>query len=609
MSLRIAPSRLTEYLILALVVFASLLTISPSVAEVDLWGHIQYGRDVLEGGLPTSTTYSFTAAGFPWINHENLPEIALAWTADRFGNLGLLVGKMLLGLLIIGILLGYNLRQGNGWVASSVITLLVAANLGFHFSLRPQVASFVCFTFLILILQIAFSGWRDRWWATFSRMPKEESRTPSQWLNYQSARLKWLWLIPWIMAIWANSHGGFPAGLLIFLVYLGVRGLEAAWQCGWASAGLLRRLALMGLAAALATTLNPYSYQMHLWLWEAVGYPCPEISDWCMNELWTVTGFKFWLLLGVALVSLIASRRSWDVAQTLILAAVLCQALLHFRHVPFFAILCGFWCGPHLRAALDRLAPGQSSASGPPFRFERFRTPLNWALVGCGIWLCTGLAGRLNFLPVDKTKFPVAAFQFMADHRLNGRMVVTYDWAQYALYAFCTSDSLTGSRGSVSFDGRYRTCYPYELCDYHFDFLFGNRPGVPRFRHPRSLPADSVRILSIGDPELVINRRFGEQTERVMRGEQQDWVLLYQDAIAQVWGRRSIYDNPRNARYLAPSNRCIHDEWDHGSVAWPALPTPGRRTWQPADERSVASESNAKPLPDLPDLASRRFQE
>jgi len=65
---------------------ATLLTcavaLSPSIADPELWGHVQYGRDVLRDGLPAETTYSFTAEGYRWINHENLAELVLALGMD-----------------------------------------------------------------------------------------------------------------------------------------------------------------------------------------------------------------------------------------------------------------------------------------------------------------------------------------------------------------------------------------------------------------------------------------------------------------------------------------------------------------------------------------------
>jgi len=53
---------LVEKLILVVVVLASALSMSPNVADPDLWGHVQYGRDVINTGeIAETTSYSFTS--------------------------------------------------------------------------------------------------------------------------------------------------------------------------------------------------------------------------------------------------------------------------------------------------------------------------------------------------------------------------------------------------------------------------------------------------------------------------------------------------------------------------------------------------------------------
>ncbi len=71
------------------------VALSPAAADPDLWGHVQYGRDALSDGISPTTTYSFTAEGYRWINHENLAEVFLATMIDTIGPVGLLIVKCL----------------------------------------------------------------------------------------------------------------------------------------------------------------------------------------------------------------------------------------------------------------------------------------------------------------------------------------------------------------------------------------------------------------------------------------------------------------------------------------------------------------------------------
>src|SRR5436190_12824304 len=96
---------------------ACAVALSLNVADPDLWGHVQYGRDALAHGLPATTTYSYVAEGYPWINHEIVAEYVLATVADSFGGTGLLIFKCLLGVAVVGAILWRAFRGGAGLIA------------------------------------------------------------------------------------------------------------------------------------------------------------------------------------------------------------------------------------------------------------------------------------------------------------------------------------------------------------------------------------------------------------------------------------------------------------------------------------------------------------
>ena len=559
--------------ILIITILVSALAMSPSVADPDLWGHVQFGREVIDTGVIAPTnSFSFTAQGYRWINHENLSEIVMAFTYDNFGTTGLIAGKFLLSLFVIGAILWFNFRQKVGLVPNCILTIFVAWNLGYHWSFRPQLSSFLFFTLMVILLQVSFLRWRGHWHLKWFQ-PKLLTRgEPSAEIDYSWMRARLLWIAPVLFVFWTNSHGGFVAGVCVFCCYLGLRSIEALsthWPKGW---GYAARMWLMIAVACLTVFLNPYSYRLPMWLVESLGVPRPEILGWSSDQLFSMIGAKFWGLVLLVIFALAMSRRSLDFTQSVLLAITLWQAVSHFRHVPFFAILAGFWVGPHLHSALARLGAFSRSADSQDSRKAQLA-------IACTMVLVTGLigyrlSGRLTQLKVDREVFPVDAFQYMSDQRLGGRLVVTYDWAQYAIAATCVESNLSEGQpaSSVAFDGRFRTCYPQEIVDMHFDFLFGEGPHVQRYRSPESPPCDPTRVLRHGNPDLVLNRRHNERTETVMEGCPSGWVLLYQDSLAQLWGRRDRYDNPESEDYISPDDRITSERIVNGYVGWPALP-------------------------------------
>ena len=162
----------------------------------------------------------------------------------------------------------------------------------------------------------------------------------------------------------------------------------------------------------------------------------------------------------------------------------------------------------------------------------------------------------------------MSAFQYIADQNFTGRMVVTFNWAQYALAAFGPRQGNDGLL--VNFDGRYDTCYPWDVVNMSFDFLlFDNEP---RFRGQNAGPMDDERILEHGQPDLVLIGRDQPHSVNVMFRNQERWTLLYQDKLAQLWGRSSKYADPASPDFVAAAQRRITDDPQTGTVTWPALP-------------------------------------
>jgi hypothetical protein len=180
---------------------------------------------------------------------------------------------------------------------------------------------------------------------------------------------------------------------------------------------------------------------------------------------------------------------------------------------------------------------------------------------------------------VDRRIYPVDAIEFMAKNNLNGKLVVTFNWAQYALAAL-------SPRTTVGFDGRYDTCYPQAVVDGHFDLLFGQDTSR-RYRGPDSGPIDQNRSLDFCSPDLVLMGREYPPAAVGFISTRGDWVVLYEDAQAIVWGRSSVYDDSTSPRYFPKSLRVSSDRMPTGIATWPGFPN---RMGRNAFQRDVAAE-------------------
>lgn len=582
------PERRTTSWLDRAVLCATLLTcaiaLAPNVPDPDLWGHVQYGRDWLAHGFHSTATYSYTAEGYRWINHENLAELTVAAGIDTFGPIGMLIAKCLAGMGVIGLIMWRAKRAGLGLITICVTALLVSINLTYFWPMRPQLLTWFCFTLLLALLSWCFQGWEGRGWLHWLEPNRDGSESIGP--QYSRFRLRFLWLAPVILCVWANSHGGFAAGYCIFVAYLGLRGIEAFSCFGRESFGLLRRFAMMMVAGGLATLINPYGPNLHLWMFESLIAPRPEIMEWRAPEMFTTLMLPFWLIMFSWFAVLLLTRRSRDITHLIIMTLTLWQTMMHVRHMPFFAIPFGFWMAIHVESVLRRFnivrdeTDQQRAATKMSPRMQwTFGTVFALAFMLLGFRLYV----RLSEMPVDRKDYPVAAFQYVADQDLKGRMVVTFNWAQYAIAAFGSRDAADDGL-LISFDGRYDTCYPWEVIDMNFDFVLGNLE--PRYRNPNSPAFDDERVLEFGNPEIVLINREQPHGVNVMFRNQDRWTLLYQDRIAQVWGLTSKYGDPTSMHYIAQDSRKITDEEQTGTVPWPALPVRAGQNRQLAQSNS-----------------------
>ena len=486
----------------------------------------------------------------------------LAIGADHVGASGLLIGQCVLAGLLFGAMVWFGRRRGLSTVTICLTANLVAINLNANWVLRPQLLSFIYFTVLLCLLAWCFRGWEGHGWIKWLDRTGDEPQLAAP--EYSADRLRWLWLAPLIMLLWANSHGGFLAGYAIFAAYMGLRACEALACQGRSALGLAGWFALLVTAAGLATLINPYGPELHLWLVDSLGVPRPEINDFRAPDMLSLQRLPLWLMLAAMFSSLLLTRRSRDLTHLVILCLTLWQALEHRRHIPFFVIPCGMWMAVHIDSLVRRLNVTRWLTR----LLSKPATQRAMILFMFGILLLqvTKLGHRTSALRVHRWLYPVTAFQYIEDRHLNGKMIVPYNWGQYALSVFGQATAVkTALR--VSVDGRFRTGYPQEVIDMNFDFQAGDRG-----KRYRVSAFDDERVLEYGDPDLALVYRSAAHAVNVMFRNQRSWTLLYQDRVAQVWGRTTRYGNPESPDFIPFSERSITDERQPGWIPWPAFP-------------------------------------
>src|SRR5688572_32352722 len=179
------PARFASALVTLLAIATALWMTARTRVDVDLWGHIMFGVDILQAGAVHQTDpYSFTSDR-PWINHEWLSEIVMAATWLAGGATGLIVLK--LACMVGALFLMDGALRASGTSGRSRVIMLGLVLVGILpriAQVRPQLFSVLLFAALVRIFAHT---------------------------NRASARAL-LWSIP-VMMLWPNFHGGWLVGL------------------------------------------------------------------------------------------------------------------------------------------------------------------------------------------------------------------------------------------------------------------------------------------------------------------------------------------------------------------------------------------------------------
>ncbi len=262
-------SRFWLFLAIALPVLASLLA---PMSTVDLAYGLRAGAGIIDThAIPATDTWTYTVAGQPWLNQQWGAQLLLAGAYGIGSWTGLAILRALLTAVIFGCLVVVGVRRG---IAARTVALLsigafvVAAPA---MALRPQLFGMAAFALVLLLVA-------DR-------------RThPGR-----------LWLVPIIVAVWANLHGSFFLGPLV----VGLAWLEDVHD----RIERPHRTLLVALVSAATACLTPFGPAV--WAY-AVGLSSnsgvtARVSEWQPTTIRSVAGFLFFAsALGV--VALLARR-------------------------------------------------------------------------------------------------------------------------------------------------------------------------------------------------------------------------------------------------------------------------------------------------------------
>jgi len=451
-------------------------------ADPDLWGHIKFGEEIwLDKAIPATDSYSYTAEGATWINHEWLSEIILFFVYASFGSTGLLVFKMMLGLGIIHLLSSYYFSHEKNIPAYVLYFSLLTPIFALRDFVRPQLFTFLFTTILVVILYRFFHGNR-----------------------------RVLFWTPLLFVLWINSHGGAVAGICIFGLVTAVelvRGFFSGEKTG-------KQLLPFFMLSCFALLVNPSGYKLLLFFVETIPKP-RAIVEWLPIPIFDTSYLSFKILVFLFVLSLFfqgPKKRPWEI---IMITGGIFYAFRHHRHVVIAAILMTPYLLTQLANFMDMFSNVASNLTHKSHALIKGIVLMAMVLV---VYNHFDKLSANNFqVRVFPVKVPMYAVRFLQENNINGKIMVPFGWGEYLIW------KLPESR--VSMDGRFRTVYPDKIS--HANNVFHS--GATGWK----------QTLAEYPPDIILTVRNNLQLEQA-----QSWQKIYEDPIARIFIRKSIPPSP-----------------------------------------------------------------
>ncbi len=375
----------------------------------DLGRHITIGNYILANKIiPTHDIFSYTMKGEKLVPHEWLAQVLFSAAHSLMG----LSGDVLLTIIIIALTFTLTYRE---LIARNIfrlvalfVSLWAAMASSLHWLARPHI-----FTFLFLAL-----------W-TYQLEHVVEKKTNR------------IWFFPLLMLVWANTHGAFIAGFLVWGAYI----VEWAWEFWQHRADKVngRVLALIGAASFAVTFINPSGYS--LWT-TSVGYVgnqylVDHTIEYMAPDFHLVATWPFLLMLAFFLFAL-GRGNKLKLRESLLLASWGVMALFSARNIPLFAIIAAPILGGLIQASAEKL-PFLARQDQSLRMTESQLRGILFPMIAIGLIAFTFTRDlRLDSAQLgnhyDPAVFPVNAVNWLEENPQKGNVFNYFSWGGYLLY-------------------------------------------------------------------------------------------------------------------------------------------------------------------------------
>ena len=478
------------YITILLLVF--IISANVTHYDFDLWARLIAGMGVIDGHQVLKTDFLSYTPTHTWWDHEYGSGVVFYFFLKHFGAYSLIILQTILFFLIfitvVQIVKLRGIKRPYNMLFYLFPIIALAANFGYP--IRCHLFSFLFFAIFIYILELTRKGHE-----------------------------KLIYVLPPLVIVWNNLHGGVVAGLGLIAMYGLGQILDKKPFKHYIIAEILSFTVLI---------INPWGWEYIKFLLSANSMQRPHIAEWwglfSKHQLHNQIPFKIFMFLALCLefIKLTTQYKTagkindlWkelDKSKLILLATTLILAIKHVKLLPFFAIAASAYCYEDFHVIVAGKLPKWS---------ESFICSLVFAVCLMGIFI------KKYDIPLGDAAYPHRETEFIRINNIKGKVLVNFGLGSFVSYKLYPNNT-------IYMDGRYEEVYYDDLIPLLEKFYLV-KPGWDE-------------VLEKYPPDILIIEKYYPVYQ--MLNIDRRWVNIYEAEVFAVFIKKAMVKK----NYVQPTN-------------------------------------------------------
>lgn len=386
--------------------------------DTDVWWHLKAGEWMVEHkAIIQEDPFSLTRGGTPWQYPGVAVQVLMYLTYDWFGPGAL---NLLTSILVtVVFLIVWRMCEGNEMLVAALVILGALAS-AIYWNARPYLLTFLIFALMYYLLD-----------------------------KYYRKKQGKLWLLPVLMVVWVNSHGGFLAGFILVAPYLvdsfffWLASLRDDQTLAPMAKERLVHLVLVTVLMLVGSVITPQGPNLWALPFTTVSRQAEQllINEWQSPNFHDASMYPFAALLFMSLAVLGGRKERTPLHEILLLSGFGLLGLISMRNIFFFSIIAPPIYSRYLGQIFEWISGkyninARVNFNTPPTRIS--------GAVNAGFVIIVGLVVVFQiskFLPESanmedfKERYPVAAVEYLKGVKPEGNMFNSYNYGGYLIWA------------------------------------------------------------------------------------------------------------------------------------------------------------------------------